>query len=86
MQCHSAGYNGSLEEDETERNILLSNVRLRGFNNRPFNLPYMRRRMGLGGEVMFFNTPRSHATALGPVLHSAIHSRPNSGLLFLKEY
>ena len=37
--------------------------------------------MGLGGEVMFFNTTRSHAI-IGEVLLLARKCRPNYGLLF----
>ena len=37
-----------------------------------------------GGEVMFFNTTRSHAMVIGQVLHSAQLCWPNDGLLFFE--
>ena len=48
-----AGYGWlSREEDERERTYYLTNVRLRVFDKRPFNLPDMKRRMGLMGLVV----------------------------------
>ena len=41
---------------------------------------------GVGGEVMFFNTTRSHAMVIGQVLLVAWHCRPNCGLLFSNQY
>ena len=87
MRCHGAGYDGSIE-DEREKEHTFTNVRLRWFDKRPFKFAIHEEEEdgvdGLGGEVMFFNTTRSHAIVVGRVLHSAQLCRPNHGLLFFE--
>ena len=81
MRCHGAGYDGSIEDErERGKEHTFTKVRLKGFDKRPFKFAIHEEEEdgvdgvdGVGGEVMFFNTTRSHATVIGQVLHSAPH-------------
>ena len=48
MRCHGAGYYGS-KEDEREKEHTFTNVRLRGFDKRPFKFAILEEEDGVDG-------------------------------------
>ena len=68
MRCHGAGYDGSIEDErERAKEHTFTNMRLRGFDKRPFKFAIHEEEDGVDGIgwwVMFLYTTRSHAMVI----------------------